>query len=477
MQVLLIQHGPDPGQVASNIDPVLARCAGIWSKADYAMPPAGLLSCATVLEQRVAGVRCELLDLAHDRLHGEAAQAAMQATGARVLVHTPGTATLSRDLDRVAAWQRATPGGWVIALGTHASEEPASVLRGDRQAVVHGEPELRLSALVRALSREADLAALRALPGISLRAGGETSRGPADDSLLDVDSLPIPDRRWVRGHRYRPPFARPGGFDLVLCSRGCPHGCHYCSTQAFYGRRFRQRSVDLVLEEVAMLVREHGIRTVGFWDDTFTVDRGWVLELCEGLQAMPDRPGWICMSRVETADPELLSAMARAGCYQVQFGVESASTELMASLGKPGSLDTTRQAFANARAAGLETAGFFMLGLPGESPDVRRATVRFALELDPDYVSLNLFTPLPGTPVYRQQRGERDWSRMDGGHAPDPSLERALTLAYLRIYGRPRFVLRQLRGLRSPERGLTLARAAWAIARANTGRLRQRTKS
>lgn len=472
MQILLIQHGPDPGEVAANIDPVLARCAGIWSKADYAMPPAGLLSCATVLEQRVPGARCALLDLAHDRLHGEEAQAAMRAVGARVLVHTPGTASLERDLARVAAWQRANPGGWVVALGTHASEEPTSVLRGDRQAVVHGEPELRLSRLVQALAEGADAATLRALPGVSVQLDGQPSRGPADDSLLDVDALPIPDRRWVRGHRYRPPFARPGGFDLVLCSRGCPHGCHYCSTQAFYGRRFRQRAVELVLEEVAQVVREQGVRTVGFWDDTFTIDRKWVLELCEGLRAMPERPGWICMSRVESADTELMRAMADAGCYQVQFGVESASTELMATLGKPGSLDTVRQAFANARAAGMETAGFFMIGLPGETEEVRRATVQLALELDPDYASFNLYTPLPGTPIYRQLKGDRDWSRMDGGHAPDPALERALGMAYLRVYGRPRFVLRQLKGLRDPERALTLARAAWGIARANAGRLR-----
>ena len=473
MRVLLLQHGPGPRDLGANIDPVLARCSGIWSKANYAMPPVGLLSCATILERDVDGCRCDVLDLAHDRLHGAAALEAMRSVGAEVLIHTPASASLERDLTAVRDWQHAHPGGWVVALGTHASEEPASVLRADRQAVVHGEPEARLVRLVQALTRGASSRELGALPGISMRVDGELRRGPADGSLLDLDSLPIPDRRWVVGHRYRPPFARPGPFALVLASRGCPHGCHFCASQAFYGQEFRQRSSALVLEEVQALAR-HGIDTVGFWDDSFTVDRRWVLELCAGLEAMPRRPGWICMSRADAVDPELLAAMARAGCYQIQFGVESASELLLTELGKPTSNARVRRAFADAREAGLETAGFFMLGLPGESVPQRRATVRFALELDPDYVSFNLFSALPGTPVYRALGGaSREWSRANGASARggDRALERDLGLAYLRFYARPRYLGRQLRGLRSSERALVLVRSGARVMRSAVERL------
>jgi radical SAM superfamily enzyme YgiQ (UPF0313 family) len=290
MRVLLVQHGPGPGEVAANIDPVLARCAGIWSKADYAMPPVGLLSCATVLEQGLSGCQCSVLDLAHDRLHGPAAQVAMAEARAELLIHTPGTSSLERDMACSARWQSAHPGGWVISLGTHASELPESVLRADRQAVVHGEPEARLLRLVATLAQQVDGDALGSLPGVTVRLEGVVRRGPPDPTVLDPDSLPIPDRRWLAGHRYRPPFARPGSFDLVICSRGCPHGCRFCASQAFYGRQRRQRSVGSVLEEVTALARR-GVRTVGFWDDSFTVDRAWVLALCAGLEALPGRPG------------------------------------------------------------------------------------------------------------------------------------------------------------------------------------------
>jgi radical SAM superfamily enzyme YgiQ (UPF0313 family) len=229
----------------------------------------------------------------------------------------------------------------------------------------------------------------------------------------------------------------------------------------------------LVIEEVAALAQD-GVDTMGFWDDSFTVDRAWVLELCSRLDGLPGRPGWICMSRVEAVDPALLAAMARAGCYQVQFGVESASEPLMASLGKPTRLAQVRQAFATARAAGLETAGFFMLGMPGEDAAQRRATVNLAIELDPDYASFNLLTLLPGTPLYQARvPHEREWSLLDGRHAKeaDRTLESDLALAYLRFYARPRYVARHLRRLRSAERALILGRAATDLLTRNLGKL------
>jgi anaerobic magnesium-protoporphyrin IX monomethyl ester cyclase len=475
LRVLLVQHGPGPGELASNIDAVMARCSGIWSKADYAMPPVGLQSCATVLEREIPGCRCELLDLACERLHGADASAAMEAVGADVLVHTPGSASLARDLELCGRWQRGGPGRWVVSLGTHATIEPDSVLPAERWAVVRGEPERRLVKLCQALTEGAEAGRLAALPGVLLRLGGRIARGPEDDSLVDPAWLPVPDRRWLRRYRYRPPFARPGPFQLVLCSRGCPHGCHFCASQAFYGRRFRQRGVASVLEEVEGWARD-GVRTVGFWDDSFTVDRAWVLELCARLERSPWRPGWICMSRTEAVDTELIDAMARAGCYQIQYGVESATPELLARLGKPTDLARVRRAFALTRRAGLETAGFFMLGLPGETAAQRRATVRLALELDPTYVSFNLFTPLPGTPVYglAEAADAQAWARMDGSRAAGPAaraLEAELARAYLRFYARPRYLVRQLAALRSPERALTLGRAGLAVLRTSLGKL------
>jgi anaerobic magnesium-protoporphyrin IX monomethyl ester cyclase len=477
-RVLLVNHGQAPGETRANIDPVLARCSGIFSKADYALPPVGLLSCATYVEAAVDGVRCELVDLSVEGQHGESALRRVEPLGGRVLVSTPASSSLERDLGFCRAWQEQGTSRWVVSLGTHTTEEPDSVLRGDRWVAVRGEPEVALAKVVAQIAGTEGAEPLsEAVPGVSFRRADDTVHHPGTSELLDLAKAPIPDHGRLARYHYSPPFARAGSFALVLTSRGCPFGCLFCASQSLYGRKQRNRPLPDVISEVRHLARDCGIRNVGFWDDNLTTSRVRTLELCEGLTALPERVRWICLSRVDTVDAELLEAMARAGCYQIQYGVESGVERVRSLLGKPQSVDRVRQTFAETRQAGIETVGFFMLGIPGETAAEREQTVEVALELDPDYVSFNVCTPLPGAPLYdRLPEGSKGelWSSMDARAAVgDPgdgergAIEEAMRRAYRRFYFRPKTMWRQLARLGSPREILRLAKAAWFVARSN----------
>ncbi len=477
MRVLFVNHGAGPGESRANVDAVLARCGGIFSKADYALPPVGLLSCATYVQARVPGLRSGVVDLSVEELHGAGACDRLCAEEAEVLVSTPATSSLERDLDLCRRWQERGPGRWVVSVGSHATEEPASVLRGDRWAAVRGEPEVALSALLREIAeRRVD-----GVRGVWRQEGGAVSRSPEFADLMDVEAAPIPDHRLLAAYHYSPPFARAGRFDLVLTSRGCPFGCVFCASQSVYGRRQRFRPVADVVSEVRHLADDCGVHHVGFWDDNLTTSRARTRELCHGLAALPARTRWICLSRVDTVDAELLREMAAAGCYQIQYGVESGSERVREALGKPQPTERIRRTFAETRRAGIETVAFFMLGAPGETEEEREQTMALALELDPDYVSFNACTPLPGAPLYADLPETRTalWGRMDARragpwlapHGPKSAdgLERDLRRAYRRFYLRPRVLLRQAWRLRSPAEARRLARAGWVVARRNLG--------
>ena len=477
MRVLFVNHGVSPGGLRANIDPVLARCGGIFSKADYAIPPIGLLSCTTYVEARVKDAACELVDLSVEGLHGERALARLVPLGGRVLVTTPASASLEPDLEFCRAWQQAGESRWVVSLGSHVTEEPESVLKADRWIAVRGEPEEVLARVVTSLAQEPHGHLLpEDLPGLSFRREGRSFHHPRHAELLDLARIPIPDHTRLSRYHYSPPFARPGRFDLVVTSRGCPFGCLFCASQSVYGRRQRPRPVPEVLREVQHLARDCGVRNIGFWDDNLTTVRERTLELCRGLNRLPERVGWICLSRVDTVDGDLLRAMAGAGCYQIQYGVESGSERVRALLGKPQDLATVKTTFAETRRARIETAAFFMLGVPGETAAEREQTVELALDLDPDYVSFNVCTPLPGSPLYRALPGagrQESWRTMDakvastwsGDDGDAEAVERALREAYRRFYFRPRTLTRQLARLRSTGDALRLARAGWVVAR------------
>lgn len=478
-QALLITYGPERGEFRANVDSVLARCGGIYSKADYALPPIGLLSCATYLENLTSPVPCEVVDLSAEGLHGRRALERLEPLGGRFQISSPATSTLGRDLAFSRAWQEEQPGRWLVFNGTHATAEPQSLLEQDRTAVVRGEPEVTTGLLARAIL---DGGPLDDIPGVSFRDQGDVRHNPPAESLPDLADLPIPDRRWIKHLTYAPPFARPGPFQLVVTARGCPFACRFCASQSYYGRRVRYRPVEQVLAEVRELALALGVRNLGFWDDTFTLDRKRVMDICQGIRDIPGKVEWICLARVDTVDPDLLAAMAAAGCYQIQYGVESGSERLLRLLGKNCTLEQVKNAFQWTRQAGIQSAGFFMLGIPGETPTEREQTIALAKALRPDYASFNICTPLPGSPLYADLRerfqagGAEQWAdmsaRVPGGWLEDPAerrdLQRAVRRAYRQFYFQSGFVMHQLRQLRSWGQFRGLCKAGWALLR-NSG--------
>jgi radical SAM superfamily enzyme YgiQ (UPF0313 family) len=230
-----------------------------------------------------------------------------------------------------------------------------------------------------------------------------------ESAPVDLRGLPIPDRRLIRSSAYITP-------DAVQATRGCPHGCTFCSVSTFARRRFRTRPVEEVVEELRQLGR-----WLVFMDDNLVVDREYARELFARMEPLGKR--WCSQCGVDIADdPRLVTLAARSGCIGLFVGLESLSDDNLAAWGKTTSRHRDyARAVSLLHAAGIGVYSGFVFGMDGDRPDVFARTLEFLDDARLDALQATILTPFPGTPLFaemdRQGRiTSRDWSLYDFGH-------------------------------------------------------------
>lgn len=222
--------------------------------------------------------------------------------------------------------------------------------------------------------------------------------------------LPLPRRDLLK----------PGSYittATVQTTRGCPFGCSFCSVTEFFGRTYRIRPVQEVLEEIRALKT----RFVGFLDDNIVGHRGYARSLFNAL--IPERVKWLGQASLNLAwDPELLKLAQRSGCLGLFIGFESLSEVGLAELNKtyqpPGKF---RDSIKRLQDHGIGIEGSFIFGLDSDSPDVFKRTLDFAVSSGLELASFGILTPFPGTRLYQRLEQERriisrDWRKYDIGH-------------------------------------------------------------
>lgn len=443
MQKLLLVNPPSEVYARSKIK------AGITY-----VPQVSLAMLGAVAERD--GHQVRVLDLAvSDGPLGELDEA-LRTFGPTVLgitVMTPNYGSAAEVAGRAKA---ACPGVLVVAGGAHASSLPeATVSEGPFDVAVVGEGEAALAELL------AHPGKLSSIKGIAFRAAdGSARRNPPRDPIADLDELPMPAWHLFDLSRYPASklTSRRSPVGSIETSRGCPHRCIYCSHDIF-GKRVRSKSPGRVLAEMEHAKRA-GFRELHVWDDHFATNLRRAKELC---RAIVDARLNLALNmfaglRVDSVDEEFLHLLKRAGGYQVALAPETGSAELLKAIDKGITLDDCRRAFGYARKAGLSTIAFFMIALPGETPETIEQTIRFAIELSPDYAKVCFATPLPATELFRMLEDgghikTHDWSKYAFHNVSEvydhptmswPELERYYQEFYRRFYLRPAYIWNRL---------------------------------
>ncbi|HCC46823.1 MAG TPA: hypothetical protein DEQ38_01705 [Elusimicrobia bacterium] len=305
---------------------------------------------------------------------------------------------------RIAAeLKKVLPAVPVVVGGPHPSVCPEDSLASPEvDFVVIGEGERTLSEICAALGSPEKLAGVK---GIGYKAGGKPVFTGTAPLIEDLDSLPFPARHLLAQRWYfAPPKIRgvwTKSLITVMASRGCPYRCIWCSSHTLFGRKVRNRSPENVLGEIAEARRDLGVDSVYFFDDTFTVNTVWTERFCELLAARGWKDfKWACQARVNTVTPDLLAKMKKAGCVQLDFGVESGSQRILDILVKDTKIDMIKAAFRHTRAAGINTFASIIVGAPGETREDVLKTSELLAEIRPDYTEIFYATPYPGTRLY-----------------------------------------------------------------------------
>lgn len=285
-------------------------------------------------------------------------------------------------------------------------------------------------------------------------------------AIADLDTLPFPAYHFFKMDRYtslQPAMdaIQAGKSFSMMTSRGCPYRCTFCS-QSVMAEKWRARSPESVVKEWRHLVEELGAQEIGILDDSANIQRARLHDLCARLiDAKLNHVPWILINgiRANLADEELLRHMKQAGLLRLAFGVETGDEDILESIDKRVTHDQIRAAFKNAKKVGLETVGFFIMGLPGDTEETMEKTIRFACELDPLVANFSMMTPYPGTKVWEQvhRNGGRmlvkDWqdyvffegkARYEMAETTAAVQEKKWKEAYRRFYLRPHRVLMTL---------------------------------
>ncbi|MFQ6020442.1 MAG: B12-binding domain-containing radical SAM protein [Candidatus Aenigmatarchaeota archaeon] len=276
--------------------------------------------------------------------------------------------------------------------------------------LIRGESEKTSFQLIKTIKGKRNF---NKVTGISFRKGNKIVNTKPTPPIKNLDDLPIPAFDLLPINKYFSiTFSKRKPFMTIITSRGCPFRCDFCivggsTVWRGSGNGWFQRSAKSILDEIEHLVKNYKIKDIYFFDETFTVDKKRVLEICKGIKKRNIKINWSCNSRVDSVqDEKMLKTMAEAGCWNLLFGVESGSQEILDSCNKRINISQIKKTFEITKKYGIYASSSFMVGLPGETKETIRKTLKLALELNPDFSQFVITTPYPGTILYEKVKKE-----------------------------------------------------------------------
>ncbi|MGE5123707.1 MAG: B12-binding domain-containing radical SAM protein, partial [Acidobacteriaceae bacterium] len=254
---------------------------------------------------------------------------------------------------------------------------------------------------------------LGAYPGLYAHSLDILVDNPAIHHLArEINCFPIPYRGDFDHQEYQRIWMEKDGTRTtsMMVTLGCPYDCDFCSRPVF-GHVYRKRSLDLVFEEVEQIQRL-GYDRLWIADDNFTLDIAFLSQFCQRM--LGRGMSWSCLSRSTGITAEIAEMMKRAGCHKVYLGLETGSNETLRLMHKRANVEDGIRAVHYFCQAGMQVAGFFIVGYPGETTASIEQTFRFALSLPLDDISFNVPFPLPGSTLFERVSGidsAKDWSQ------------------------------------------------------------------
>jgi anaerobic magnesium-protoporphyrin IX monomethyl ester cyclase len=362
------------------------------------MPTLGLATIAATARQ--SGHRVEILDMSWREYDPALVRDHVLRLHPDVVGITATTPLMNQLRDISVLVRDISAGIRIVGGGAHPSAMPYETLSESYlDAVCVGESDHSFAELCSVTN-------LGNVRGIWYRQGDELHTTLPRPPIENLDDLPMPAWDLYRPEDYkrisrlicrRPPVT------MAEFSRGCVFKCDFCASKVTMALGYRKKSPERCAEEVVQM-HALGFREFMLADDIFTSDQAWAVSVCEAISRRGVDMAWSCTNgiRVESADEALFSAMRRSGCYRVSFGFETGNDRVLKLFGKGGkaTIEQGKTAVAKARQAGIDTNGYFLLGLSPDTEETMRDTISFARSLPLDMMKFGIAIAFPGTPMF-----------------------------------------------------------------------------
>ena len=431
-------------------------------KSDFPQPPLGIAYVASALEK--SGQQVEILDAPALKLNADEVVKHVLKGSFDIVGITAMTPTIRSAIEVAKKIKDQEKSIIVILGGAHATVLPEKTLEmfPEINFIIVGEGEVTTPELIEKLEKGKSL---KDISGIAYKDNGKIILNPRRPVVENLDELPMPAYHLLPIGKYRPhpPHGKRLPYMALITSRGCPFRCTFCS-KPVHGTKYRAKNAVSIIEEIKFLKDKYGIREILFYDDSFTIDKQRIINLCdEMIKNKIDLP-WSCETRVNLVDKELLSKMKKAGCYIISYGVESGNQEILDNIKKDITIEQIRNAFKLTHEEGIDTVSYFMLGCPGETEQTMKQTIDFAKNLNTNFAQFSICTPFPGTELADLVKEEIDWNKLSyvsdssdripvilSEHLNEEQLKKYYSKAYKEFYLRPSYVAKMIGGIRSIE--------------------------
>jgi len=421
-----------------------------------------------------------------------------------IIVHS-STPTFNNDKKIISEIKKITNS--VIGFtGTHTTVLPEESLKqSEAEFILIGETELTLKELLGILSnlqleQKCDATFMSQIPrdksrvttldfafdklklinGLAIKLNDEVIITPPREIYPDLDSFPFPARELLPNDKYTMPFFDRKPFVTIIPSRGCPFKCTFCRAGKVWGARPRFRTPSNIVAEIKDVINKLNIRNIVFMTDALTLKRDWTIALLNEILKEKLSFRWICNSRVDTVDKEMLNLMKKAGCELISYGVESGDQSILDKVKKNIKLEDSIKAMELTRQAGIVSLAYFIIGLPGETEETSKKTIKFAKKINPDYVNFHIATPFPGTELYDYAKNnnllvsnnwddyEEEGSAVIRTETMTPEqLVKYQKYAMNSFYLRPKYILKELLSIKSLSDLLAKIRAGINVIKKN----------
>ena len=424
-------------------------------------PPLGLLYIAGYLE-KYAKHNITVIDSQVEKLDYSSLESRVRSIRPDIVGITAMTMTMIDVIKTVDIVKSLDSNIKVILGGPHVHLFPEETidLKGVDYLVL-GEGEVTFKELLDSVNNKSRL---RDIPGLVFKDNGKIINTGVRPLIKNIDEVPFPARHMVSYKKYTSLLSKGNIVTTIFTSRGCPYKCTFCD-RPHLGKMFRARSPENVVQELEECVKM-GIDNFLFYDDTFSVNKKRVIDICKEIIKRKLNIDWDIRTRVDNVNEEMLRLMKKAGCNGIHYGIETGSEKILKVLDKGITIEEANRIFELTRKYRIPTLAYFMIGNPTETIDDINTTFKVMKMLKPDYVHLTILTPFPGTKIYfdglKSGIIKKDyWREFAKNPSPDfvpphwdeifnkNELKDLLIKGYKGFYMRPSYVFKKILDLKS----------------------------